>query len=77
MASVTGRNDQRGRLRTKVLSVWMIAALGVLVFAASTAVGPILLSLSRRHGIHLGDVAMLVGAVVVAGGVTARLVRQG
>ena len=41
-----------------------------------TRVGPILLSLSKRHGVHLGDALVLLVATVVATGLTWLLLRR-
>jgi hypothetical protein len=50
-------------------AVWVMATAVVLLFAADTRVGPILVNLSERHGVHVGDVvallAMYSGAAVL------------
>ena len=53
----------------------MLTAVVVLMFAAVTTIGPILLSLTGTHGVHLGDVVALLFGVAVAGGVTVRRLR--
>jgi len=52
-------------------------AAGVLVFAAVSSVGPVVRTLRTDRGARLGDVVMQVAAVAMAGGVTARLAREG
>jgi len=62
-----GRDDLRRRsVRRTVLNVaWLLAtALGLFV-ATTTKIGPVLLSLSSNHGVHLGDV--MAFAVAYAG----------
>jgi hypothetical protein len=64
-----------GRL-VMVLVVWAFAGATVLLTAADTRVGPILLSLSKRHGVHLGDALVLLVATFVATGLTWLLLRR-
>lgn len=45
-----------------VLTTWGIAVFVVLGAAATTRIGPVLYTISRRHGVHAGDV--VVGTVV-------------
>jgi hypothetical protein len=56
---------RRAEVAGAIAAIWVIAATVSLVLASKTAVGPVVLVISRRegHGIHLGDVA----AVAVAG----------
>lgn len=56
--------------------VWAAAAGVVLLFAADTKVGPVVLRISRAHGIHLGDTIMLGCATLVAAAVTWWLLRR-
>lgn len=56
--------------------VWVVAATAVLVFALTTAIGPVLLTVYGTHGVHLGDVIMLMVGTAVAGGITARRLRS-
>ena len=60
-----------------VILVWSVAASAVLVVAIETAVGPILIKLSRRHGIHLGDALAFVVVTAAAGALTWLLMRRG
>lgn len=39
-----------------VLAMWVVATLGALAWAWQTKVGPVLVLVSTRHGVHLGDV---------------------
>ncbi|HWM57457.1 MAG TPA: hypothetical protein VNO83_06460 [Pseudonocardia sp.] len=64
-----------GRL-VMVLLVWALAGATVLLTAVDTRVGPILLSLSNRHGVHLGDALVLLVATFVATGLTWLLLRR-
>ena len=67
----------RGRRRlAEVAGVWGLTAAIALLFAHVTAIGPILLRLSRTHGVHLGDVVFAVLAAVLAALVTRQLLRQ-
>ncbi|MCO1658284.1 hypothetical protein [Pseudonocardia humida] len=59
----------------RIVAVWAIAAVGVLLFASVTFVGPVVATLYGTHGIHLGDLVVLLLAVIVASRRTARLVR--
>jgi hypothetical protein len=72
---------RRGRSRALttalVILVWSVAASAVLVVATETAVGPILIKLSRRHGIHLGDALAFVVFTAAAGALTWLLMRRG
>ena len=50
-----------------VVAVWCVATVLVLVVAAETRIGPVLVTLTRRHGVHLGDaVALVVGYTAAA-----------
>ncbi len=67
-----------GRRRVfDIVAVWGLTAAMVLLFAHVTAVGPILVDLTRTHGVHLGDVVFMLLAVAVAALITVRLVRRG
>ncbi len=70
-------STRAGRFRSVVgiALVWVIAAATILFTAVDTKWGPILFSLSRRHGVHLGDVLVLLGAVTAAGLATWWLLR--
>lgn len=71
------RSSERTRPGLAALvAVWAVAATVVLVFALTTAVGPVLLTVYGTHGVHLGDVIMLMVVTVVAGGITIRLFRS-
>ncbi len=63
-----------------VLLTWGIAVVVVLFLAAETSLGPVVLTLGRRHGIHFGDlVALVVGggaALFVTAAIVARYVRR-
>lgn len=57
-------------------AVWAVAVAVVLLVATDTKAGPVVLTLSPRHGIHVGDLLALVVCSAVALGVTAAVVRR-
>jgi hypothetical protein len=59
-----------------VLVVWAVAVAGVLLTAMDTRVGPVLFTISRRHGVHLGDVLVLFAAAAIAAALTWLLLRK-
>ena len=66
LAPIT-RADVRGVL---AVATWIVAAVLTLLVAAETSVGPVVLELTRRHGVHSGDVAFGLAAAGVASIVT-------
>ena len=52
-------------------AVWVIAIAASLYAAATTRWGPVVVTLSPRHGVHLGDILALLMGVVLASTVTA------
>jgi hypothetical protein len=58
-----------------VIAVWVTATLLGLAVAATTRIGPILLSVSSSHGVHLGDVLAFAAAYGAAILITRRLAR--
>jgi hypothetical protein len=46
--------------------VWVGATLFGLAVAATTTVGPVVLELTSRHGVHFGDIVAFVGSYIVA-----------
>lgn len=54
-------------------AVWLLVNAAALLVAAQTKFGPILVTLSPRHGIHLGDAMAVVLGLAVASTVTAVL----
>lgn len=71
--------DQASRFWRRVgavLTVWFAATVVVLVVAAETKVGPVLLTLSRRHGVHAGDVVAAVATYTAAAAFTWRLLLR-
>lgn len=84
MAPMTSRlpaPSRRGRSRAGtaalIVLVWAGSAVFVLVFAAKTAVGPVVFKFSRAHGVHLGDALVLLALTTVAAVLTWLLVRRG
>ena len=59
-----------------VLMVWAVAVAAVLLTAVDTRVGPVLFTISRRHGVHLGDVLVLLAAAAIAAVLTWLLLRK-
>lgn len=59
-----------------VFLVWVSAVAVVLAIAADTKIGPILFTLSGRHGVHFGDALVLVAALLVAVCLTGWLLRR-
>lgn len=54
-------------------ATWVLATLFGLGVAATTTIGPTVLSLSYNHGVHLGDLVAFAGAYAVAAVITASL----
>lgn len=66
----------RSRRRLVLVGVlWAAATVFGLAFAAMTAIGPIVLPLSRNHGVHAGDLVAFAAAYVLAAGWTLRLLH--
>ncbi len=63
------------RRAVSILVVWGTATMFGLAFAELTRVGPVLLTLSRGHGIHLGDLVAFAAAYTAATFVTRYLLR--
>jgi hypothetical protein len=59
-----------------VAALWATATVFALAIARWTAVGPIVLTLSRKHGVHVGDLVALAAAYAEAALLTRRLVRR-
>lgn len=57
--------------------VWVVATALVLLWAADTKVGPILVRLSPHHGVHLGDVVALVVTYAAAAALSWWIWRAG
>ena len=55
------------------LALWGAATAFGLAFAAWTAVGPVVLVLTPRHGVHVGDLAAFAAAYTAAAALTRRL----
>jgi nitrate/nitrite transporter NarK len=63
------------RRAVSIIVVWGAATAFGLAFAAWTAVGPILLTLTHRHGVHVGDLVAFVAAYSAAAALTRHLLR--
>jgi hypothetical protein len=44
-----------------ITAVWLIATAISLGIAAKTSIGPVVLKLSKNHGVHAGDLAGFAG----------------
>jgi type IV secretory pathway TrbD component len=64
------------RRAVTIVAIWAVATGIALVIARLTKVGPILLSVTTRHGVHAGDAAAFGVTLGVAALVTALLVRR-
>ncbi|GAY09869.1 hypothetical protein TOK_4225 [Pseudonocardia sp. N23] len=53
-----------------------MAAFVTLGVAAETRIGPVILTFTPKHGIHLGDIAVFFGCTAVALVVTAALLAR-
>jgi hypothetical protein len=65
----------RGRVRARrgrLIAVWGIATLLGLAVAATTWIGPVVLVLTRNHGVHLGDLVAFAMAYTAALVITLR-----
>jgi hypothetical protein len=74
-----GERFERRRLRARhlalVVAVWSVATLIGLGVAAKTSVGPVVLRLSKNHGVHVGDLVCFAGCYMGALGFTANILR--
>jgi len=59
-----------------VAALWATATVFALAIARWTAVGPVVLTLSRGHGVHVGDLVALAAAYTEAALLTRRLLRR-
>jgi hypothetical protein len=59
-----------------VVALWATATAFGLAIGALTKVGPVVLTLSRSHGVHMGDLVALTAAYAEAALLTRRLLRR-
>jgi hypothetical protein len=59
-----------------IACIWSGATMLALIVARLTKVGPILFSVTTRHGVHLGDAGAFGIALGVAALMTATLIRR-
>ncbi|WP_214402314.1 hypothetical protein [Pseudonocardia lacus] len=52
---MTARQPRPGGRRAALLVVWVLATMGGLLVASTTKIGPVVLALTARHGVHEGD----------------------
>jgi hypothetical protein len=64
------------RRAVSVVVIWAVATAFGLAFAAWTAVGPVVLELTRGHGVHVGDLVAFAAAYTPAVVLTGRLHRS-
>ncbi|MBN9108406.1 MAG: hypothetical protein J0I34_06460 [Pseudonocardia sp.] len=55
---------------------WALAAIVTLCVAAETRIGPVILKLTPKHGVHMGDLAVFFGCTAIALVVTAALLSR-
>lgn len=58
------------------LALWALAGAAALLVAWRTKVGPVVLHLSARHGVHAGDVLFVAAAVVGCTAISAVRARR-
>ena len=58
------------------MTAWAIAGFVAVWFARNTAVGPTVLPITQTHGLHEGDVVVLLGASFCAAVVSVAALRQ-
>jgi len=79
MSTVERQQDGRAPLAFRqvalVVSVWAAATAVALAIAAETRIGPVLISLSRRHGVHVGDIIGVLACYSAALLATRAIVR--
>jgi membrane protein DedA with SNARE-associated domain len=59
-----------------IVLVWGVATLLGLLVAATTRIGPILVTVARTHGVHLGDAVAFLVCYLAAAALTLRIVRS-
>ena len=52
------------------LGAWLVAGYVALWFAANTKIGPVVAIVSTTHGVHEGDVVILIAGAAVASMIT-------
>ena len=69
-----GVSDSHGLV--VIVLIWGAATAFGLAMARWTSVGPIVLSINRRHGVHVGDLVALMAAYTQAAFLTRRLMQR-
>ena len=59
-----------------LIALWGAATLFGLAFAELTRVGPVILTISRGHGVHIGDLVALAAAYTPAALLSRRILRR-
>lgn len=62
------------RIAVTIVAVWATAAAITLFVGGATTLGPVVLEITKNHGIHLGDVVAGVVTAGIASVITALLV---
>ena len=62
------------RLAISVAAVWGVAIAATLFVSGATTLGPVVLEITKNHGIHLGDVLVAFTTFGVAAVLTALVV---
>jgi hypothetical protein len=58
------------------LGAWVVAGYVALWFAANTKIGPVVAIVSTTHGVHEGDIVILVAGAAVASMITVAALRS-
>ena len=69
------RRARRWRLAA-LAAVWVVALTATLWVAAETKFGPVVVTLSFTHGVHLGDIAFGAAILTCAAAATVALLRR-
>ncbi|HXT43354.1 MAG TPA: hypothetical protein VN748_04445 [Pseudonocardiaceae bacterium] len=70
------RRRRMARRMGLITAVWLIATAISLGIAAKTSIGPVVLKLSKNHGVHAGDLVGFAGCYLSALAVTAKILRK-
>jgi hypothetical protein len=68
------RRPSGWRSAALVMLTWLVATACVVTVMSETRVGPVVFSLTMRHGVHLGDAYAVIGFTAIALLITDRIV---
>jgi hypothetical protein len=71
-----GGGQKRAHRAVVVVLAWAAATLLGLVVAVTTRIGPVVLTVSARHGVHLGDLLAFAAAYAAAVVITLRMLAS-